>query len=141
MPPSPKLWRLRPHDPAAVRRLASAADTNEVVAQLLLNRGVGDASAAKLFLNSPLSGLHPPALLPGIDAAADRLAAAVRTGERVCVFGDYDVDGTTGTAILVGLLTRLGANVGFEIPLRLEDGYGLNAGALRKLAEGGRRWW
>jgi single-stranded-DNA-specific exonuclease len=132
-----KLWRLHPHDETAARRLAAAAQTSEVVAQLLLNRGVTDPTAAKLFLQSPMSGLHPPGLLPGIAAAAARLASAIATGERVCVYGDYDVDGTTGTAILFALLGRLGANVGFEIPLRLEDGYGLNAGSLQKLAAEG----
>ncbi len=135
--PIRKQWRLLPHDETAARRLASAIETNEVVAQLLLNRGVSDPVAAKLFLSSPMSGLHSPDLLPNIAAAAKRLAAAVATGEKVCVYGDYDVDGTTGTAILFALLGKLGGNVVFHIPIRLEDGYGLNAEPLRKLAEDG----
>ncbi len=135
--PTRKQWRLHPHDSAAVRRLAATAETNEVVAHLLLNRGVSDPAAAKLFLQAPMSGLHSPALLPGIAAAVDRVLGAVKAGDRICVYGDYDVDGTTGTAILFALLGKLGANVVFEIPLRLEEGYGLNAPALRKLAGDG----
>jgi single-stranded-DNA-specific exonuclease len=65
------------------------------------------------------------------------LIRAARSNRKICIYGDYDVDGTTGTAILYGLLGRLGADVSFEIPLRLEDGYGLNAGAVRKLAGSG----
>ncbi|MCU0704269.1 MAG: DHH family phosphoesterase, partial [Fimbriiglobus sp.] len=135
--PTRKLWRLHPYDSSAARRLAAAAETNEVVAQLLLNRGVTDAAAAKLFLQSPMSGLHSPSLLPNITIAADRLATAITAREKVCVYGDYDVDGTTGTAILFALLSKLGGNVTFEIPHRLEDGYGLNSGAVRKMAADG----
>ncbi len=137
MPPARKLWHLMPTDTVSARRLAAASGTNEVVAQLLLNRGVTDADAAKLFLHAPMNGLHPPSLIPGMDDAADRLASAVSSGERVCVYGDYDVDGTTGTAILFALLSKLGGNVTFDIPLRLEDGYGLNEPAVRKMAADG----
>jgi single-stranded-DNA-specific exonuclease len=98
---------------------------------------VTDAAAAKLFLQSPMSGLHSPSLLPNITIAADRLATAITAREKVCVYGDYDVDGTTGTAILFALLSKLGGNVTFEIPHRLEDGYGLNSGAVRKMAADG----
>jgi single-stranded-DNA-specific exonuclease len=135
--PTRKQWRLLPHDETAARRLAAAIDTNEVVAQLLLNRGVSDPAAAALFLQSPMSGLHSPDLLPNVAAAVDRLTAAISAGQKVCVYGDYDVDGTTGTAILFALLGKLGGNVVFHIPVRLEDGYGLNADPLRKLAEEG----
>ena len=137
MPPSRKVWHLHPNDDAAVRRLAAAAETNLVVAQLLLNRGITDPQAAKLFLDAPMSGLHPPHLLPGAVEAADRIVAAIRDQRKICIYGDYDVDGTTGTAVLLGLLNRLGANATFFIPLRLEDGYGLNAAAIRDLAADG----
>ncbi len=137
MPPPRKLWCLHPHDDRAARSLAAALSTNAVVAQLLLNRGVADPQTAKLFMDAPLSGLHPPALLPGVTDAADRIAAAVRDGKKICVYGDYDVDGTTGTAVLLGLLQRLGADATFYVPLRLEEGYGLNSAAVRELADQG----
>src|SRR4051794_28448024 len=101
---TPKIWRLLPHDRSAVERLSASLQVSPVVAQLLLNRGIADADLGRLFLDSPLSGLHPPDLLPGAAAAAQRLFEAVRAGRRVCVYGDYDVDGTTGTAILLQAL-------------------------------------
>jgi single-stranded-DNA-specific exonuclease len=133
-----KTWHLLPHDPVAIDRLASALRLSPIVAQLLLNRGLTEAESARRFLDAPLTGLHPPQLLPGVAEAADRLLAAVRAGRRVCVYGDYDVDGITGTAILWQCLRRLGAPVvDFYVPHRLEEGYGLNADALRQIAQAG----
>jgi single-stranded-DNA-specific exonuclease len=137
VPPAPKTWHLLPHDPAAAGRLAGAADVSPVVAQLLLNRGVADPGGARAFLAAPLAGLHPPHLLPGVPEAADRLARAVAAGRRICVYGDYDVDGTTGTALLLGLFRRLGADPEFHVPHRVDEGYGLNAERLRSLAAAG----
>src|SRR5688572_4014753 len=99
LPSAQKTWQLRPADPAASARLASAAKTSQVVAQLLLNRGIADAAEARAFLDAPLTGLHPPELLPGATEAAERIVRAVAERRRVCIYGDYDVDGTTGTAL------------------------------------------
>jgi single-stranded-DNA-specific exonuclease len=107
------------------------------VAQLLLNRNLRDAEPARRFLSAPLVDLHEPALLPGATEAAERLHAAVRHGRRICVYGDYDVDGVTGTAVLVLALRLLGAQVDLYVPNRLEEGYGLNCGALGQIATGG----
>lgn len=137
MPPASKTWHLLPHDQAGAARLAAAADVSPVVAQLLLNRGIADAAAARLFLDAPLAGLHPPQLLPGVEEAADRLVRAVSDGRRVCVYGDYDVDGTTGTAVLLGVLRMLGADPDFYVPNRMDEGYGLNAAAVRALGKAG----
>jgi single-stranded-DNA-specific exonuclease len=132
-----KNWRLLPHDRAAVERLASALQLGPIVAQLLLNRGLGDAAAARRFLDAALTGLHPPELLPGVAEAAERIFAAIGAGRRLCVYGDYDVDGVTGSAILLTGLKLLGATVDLYVPHRLEEGYGLNAEALRQIAESG----
>ena len=132
-----KEWRLHPHDDQAVRRMAEIARTNLVVAQLLVNRGISDAASARLFLDAPLSGLHPPGLLPGVNEAADHIARAIRDRRSICIYGDYDVDGTSGTAVLLNLLNRLGANVTFYVPHRLDEGYGLNVTAVRELAATG----
>src|SRR5262249_55094351 len=129
-----KVWHLLPCDPDVTNRLAQAARVSPVVAQLLLNRGVSDPVEARRFLDAPLAGLHPPSALPHVPAAADRLARGVADRRKICIYGDYDVDGVTGTAILVQLLTRLGADVEFHVPLRLSEGYGLNAEKLRELA-------
>lgn len=132
-----KLWHLRPNDPTATNRLAAAAKVSPVVAQLLLNRDVKNAAAARRFLNSTLADLHPPLTLPGVEAAAELIAKAVAEKRRICVYGDYDVDGVTGTAILLRVLGKLGADVQFHVPLRLSEGYGLNAERIRELARSG----
>jgi single-stranded-DNA-specific exonuclease len=126
-----------PHDPAAVDRLAHALQVAPVVAQLLLNRGLDAPEPARRFLDAPLSGLHAPELLPGVVDAAERIHEAVRAGKRVCVYGDYDVDGLAGTAILLQGLRLLGAQADVYVPHRLEEGYGLNADALRQIAAEG----
>ncbi len=132
-----KRWRLLPHDRQAVERLAASLQVAPVVAQLLLNRGVAAADAGRRFLDSPLTGLHPPELLPGACDAAGHLFEAVKAGRQVCVYGDYDVDGTAGTAILLQVLRLLGARADFYVPHRLEEGYGLNREALRQIASFG----
>ncbi len=132
-----KAWQLLPHDPAAAERLARGLRVSPVIAQLLLNRGLGRPEDAQRFLHAPLNGLHPPEQLPGVTAAADRLWDAVRQGRKVCVYGDYDVDGVTGTAILKQALELAGAPVDIHVPHRLEEGYGLNAEALMRVAAEG----
>ncbi|MBY0228108.1 MAG: single-stranded-DNA-specific exonuclease RecJ [Gemmataceae bacterium] len=128
-----------PHDRAAVDRLARALDVPALVAQLLLNRGVHADGDARRFLDPRLTGLHAPATLPGIPEAADRLMAAIADGRGICVYGDYDVDGVTGSAILLRCLELLGAKPDLHIPHRLEEGYGLNREALRQIAANGSK--
>jgi single-stranded-DNA-specific exonuclease len=135
--PVEKTWHLLPHDAAAIQRLARQADLPEIVAQVLLNRGLDDPARARRFLESSLSGLHAPELLPGATAAAERLWRAVQARRRITVYGDYDVDGVTGTAILLQTLCLLGADADYYVPNRLEEGYGLNSEALRQLAAAG----
>jgi single-stranded-DNA-specific exonuclease len=132
-----KTWHLLPHDSEAVSRMARELDIAPVIAQLLLNRGVTQPEAARRFLDSPLVGLHPPELLPGVEAATDLLLEAVRAGRKICVYGDYDVDGVTGTSILKQILHAAGASVDVYVPHRLEEGYGLNSDALTQIAADG----
>src|SRR5271168_4154288 len=104
-----KSWHLLPHDRSAVEGLARSLRLSPLVAQLLLNRGVQEADEAERFLNAPLNGLHPPNLLPGIPEAVERISRAMADGKTICVYGDYDVDGVTGSAILLQMLALLGA--------------------------------
>src|SRR5262245_13905163 len=106
-----KVWHLRPSDPFATKRFAAVAGISPVVAQLLLNRDVRDKAAAKRFLDSPLADLYPPLALPGVEAASERIVDAIAKKRRICIYGDYDVDGVTGTAILLRILGKLGADV------------------------------
>jgi len=132
-----KPWKLHPANPSAAGVLARELNTNPLVAQLLLNRGIITAFDARLFLDAPMNALHSPDLLPGIPEAAAIIAQGVVAKQRICIYGDYDVDGTTGTAILYSLLHKLGASVTFYVPHRLDEGYGLNEDAVRELAKEG----
>ena len=132
-------WRLREADETAVASVARGAGTPELLARLLVNRGIIDVAAAEQFLNATLSGCHDPFLLHGMKEAVERLAAARQTGEMVCVYGDYDVDGITATAILIEFFRSVGIACFYHIPNRMEDGYGLAEAGVRAAASGGAR--
>lgn len=133
----PKHWRLAPHDPARIADLERAAGVPSLVAHLLLSRGIHDPDDVRQFLDPKLTGLRDPELLPGAAAAADLLYQAYRAKRRITIYGDYDADGMTATAILVRCLRMLDAQVDFYVPHRIDEGYGLNSDAIAKLAEQG----
>ena len=108
-----------------------------MIAELLVCRGLTDPAQAKNFLDPKLSALHDPELLPGCRAAAERIQAAIAAKRRIVVYGDYDVDGMTGTAILWLCLRLLGGEVTYYVPHRIDEGYGLNCDAVRSLAADG----
>jgi single-stranded-DNA-specific exonuclease len=137
LPPTVKQWHLLPNDPGAIARLAASLRVTPVVAQILVNRGLAEPAAARHFLDSPLSDLHKPDLLSGATEAAERLHRAVREGRRICVYGDYDVDGITGTSILWQALRLMNAQAEYYVPHRLDEGYGLNVKALHQIARSG----
>lgn len=113
-------WQLRELDSARVRALSRNWSVSDVTAAVVVARGHDGSSS---FLDPRLAGLHDPAGLPDLERATERLALALERGERILIHGDYDVDGVTGTAILVRLLRFVGANVDWYIPNRLSDGY------------------
>jgi len=114
--------------------LAAEVGIPHIMARLLVNRGVAGASEARAFLEPDLSQLHDPALLPDLEAGAERLARAVERGERICVHGDYDVDGVTSTALLVRTLRALKADVCHRLPHRRLEGYGIKPAAVEEAA-------
>ena len=122
-PPDP-LWR-EPEgpDPALVRELAAGLRLPEAVCSVLAVRGVTTVLDAKQFLRPRLEQLHDPALLADGTRAAERIAHAIRVGERILVHGDYDVDGICATALYTRWLTALGGAVVPFVPHRLRDGY------------------
>jgi single-stranded-DNA-specific exonuclease len=132
-----KLWRIHAHDTARIVALEHSAAIPAVVAQLLVCRGIHDARRARDFLEAPLAHLRDPDDLPGLPAAADRITAAVAAGRRIVIYGDYDVDGMSGTAILYLCLKMLSADVSYYVPHRIDEGYGLHASALETLAAAG----
>lgn len=108
-----------------------------LTARILVGRGQTDAEGARTFLAAGLRDLPDPEALSGIRPAVQRLVRAIEAGESILVHGDYDVDGITGTALLVETLQAFGARVLKHIPLRLRDGYGLSAAALNQAARDG----
>jgi single-stranded-DNA-specific exonuclease len=130
-----KRWRIHSHDPDRIASLGRTAGIPAVVAQLLVSRGVTDPSAVREFLDPKLADLREPQLLPDCEKAATLIHEAVRAGRRICIHGDYDVDGMTGTALLYLGLKLLGADVSYYIPHRLDEGYGLSVETIRAKAE------
>lgn len=125
-------WRHDPLPRDRIRALARDLGVSDVLAELLLRVPVGSAEEAREFLEPRLAGLCDPFCLTGVTAAAERLGRAIDAGESVTVFGDYDVDGVTATALLVSVLRRFGLQPEFIVPRRLEEGYGLSRDALER---------
>ncbi len=137
-------WRIPAPDAARAAEFARALGTSATTAQLLLNRGftIQNLEDAHCFVRPQLSHLIEPDRLGGIPRAADRLARAIRDGERIVIYGDYDVDGITATAILWHAFTLLGgdpSDIQTYVPHRVDEGYGLNSDALLKLVNDGNR--
>ena len=132
-------WQVATPDPAAQVRLAAELSLSPLLCQVLINRGITDATSAGTFLTPSLHDLHDPYQILGMDAAVRRITAAVQQGEPMAVYGDYDVDGVTATALLMTFFEELGLRVASYIPEREGEGYGLNAEAMRHLARQGTR--
>ena len=131
-----KQWLIRepsPHRDEAARRWR----VPPIVAQILINRGLEVDQPGEAFLTPQMKDLHPPRLLPGAVQAADLIVAAVRSRDKIVLYGDYDVDGTTGLAILWHVLRLADADVSFYVPHRIEEGFGLNLDAANRLVEDG----
>ncbi len=123
----------------SARAIAGDLSLHPVAARVLVNRGHRTPAAAEAFLADALSALPDPFLMKGMAAAVERLARAIAHRERVTLYGDYDVDGVTSTALLATFLRDVGLEVGTYIPHRLGEGYGLNLRAIERLAAEGTR--
>ncbi|MEA2710876.1 MAG: single-stranded-DNA-specific exonuclease [Phycisphaerales bacterium] len=134
----PKRWIIAPPH-ARAAELAERLKTSPVIAQILLNRGIAQAEECFAFLRPSLKCLHDPGLMPNLPKAAARVAQAIRDKEKIVVYGDYDVDGITATAILWHAIKILGGEVDFYIPHRIDEGYGLNTAAINEIIERGAK--
>jgi single-stranded-DNA-specific exonuclease len=130
-------WVFARADKTASARLAQSLQVSDLTATLLVNRGVRDASEARGFLKPELSALINPGKFNDMPRAVDRIEAAIKAREKVAIFGDYDVDGTSGTAILIKLFNLLDCPVTYRVPHRVTDGYGLNTAAVEAFAADG----
>ncbi len=130
-------WVLTESDSHIADTISNQTGLHPLVARLMVNRGISDPAAAKSFLSCDLSTVSDPGMYCHMDRAVNRVRTAIAANENIVIFGDYDVDGVTGTALLYLVLKGLGANVRSYIPDRISEGYGLNAAALTILRESG----
>ena len=132
-------WRMVQTDRAAAALLASGARIPPVLAEILLTRGIHTATEAHQFLDPRLENLHDPMKMLGMSAAVERVERAIEAGERILLYGDYDVDGTVAVVLLKTAIEMLAtpedgkeqkATVQFHVPHRLREGYGLQTAVL-----------
>ena len=137
--PIERRWVVKPQgDPVTVAELAAALEISPVLANLLVQRGIANADAARAFFNPRLEDLHDPFLMKDMESAVERIERAVRDGEKIMVYGDYDVDGTTAVALVYKFLRKIGhQDLSFYIPDRYTEGYGISVKGIDHAARKG----
>jgi len=133
-----KRWKIRDvSDELSVQRLADSLNISPVLAKLLALRNIKTFNEARQFFRPSLDSIYDPFLMDHMEEATTRVITAVTENQKICIYGDYDVDGTCATALLYMFLKELSANVEFYIPRRLEEGYGLSTSAIDSVKEMG----
>lgn len=131
--PSSKKWRFRNSDFESSLALASELGISLLAAQLLINRGIQTATDAHAYLYPTFDALHPPFKLANMDKAIERIHKAIARGEKICIYGDYDTDGTTATALLLNVFRQMDVPANYYIPNRFGEGYGLSEDTVKKI--------
>ena len=122
-----KRWVIKERgDQVVVRQLADALGVSESLANLMAQRGITSPVEAEAFFNPSLDYLHDPFLMKDMNLAVDRITSAINKNERILVYGDYDVDGTTAVAMMYSFLKERYSNVDYYIPDRYKEGYGVS---------------
>jgi single-stranded-DNA-specific exonuclease len=132
-----KHWLVEKENTKLREKLTKALEISPVTAQVLINRGIENETEAGLFFKSSLFDLPSPNLMKGMDKAVERIKTAIETNEKIAIYGDYDVDGVTATALFYTFLNNLGVSVTYYNPDRLKEGYGVNIEAIRRLKDEG----
>ena len=132
-----KKWLLKEFDKNCVVEISKKLHISPITAIILYNRGIRDEKSIKDFLTSDFQILHDPFLLRDMDKAVERIQKAKNNGEKITIYGDYDVDGITSIAILYKQLTHMGFKVDYYVPDRIQEGYGVNKEALDKIKASG----
>jgi single-stranded-DNA-specific exonuclease len=132
-------WVFREADSSEIARLASEAGIAPIVARILLTRGIRTGEEAERFLSPSLAHLHSPYLMSGMNAAVDRLRAAIERREPILIYGDYDVDGTTAIVILRTAIELCGGSADCHVPHRIREGYGMKEDVIERAAAAGTR--
>lgn len=130
-------WKYSKADESLVKKTAQENNIPMPISELMVKKGIYTKDDLELFLQGSLKALRNPFELKDMERAAERIAKAVMEHESICIYGDYDVDGVTATAIMYIFLMQCGANVSYYIPNRLEEGYGLNKDAITEIASKG----
>ena len=130
-------WNVQKHNLDEVKNLANSLEVSPLLSALLISRGYETGEKALKFLNPQYSDLHEPFLLKDMKKAVERILKAVENQEKILIWGDYDVDGTTGTVVLRKALEILGAKTGYHVPHRFTEGYGINIEKLSEAKEKG----
>jgi single-stranded-DNA-specific exonuclease len=133
----PLRWSVRAHDIEAIQAIEQTCRVSPVVAQILAVRGLTDPLAINSFFDLRMTGLRNPQSLPGLETAVERIYRAIEAKKRIVIYGDYDCDGMTATAIAFRCIETLGGCVDYFVPSRIEDGYGVNQDSLVKLRDRG----
>ncbi|MEJ6748327.1 MAG: single-stranded-DNA-specific exonuclease RecJ [Flavobacteriales bacterium] len=120
------LWNIKNLDTKQVKQLAEELGVNEIVAHLLVLRGITNYEDAKKFFRPQISHLHNPFLMKGMQDAVDRIELALKKGEKILIYGDYDVDGTTSVSMMFCFISRFTDKIGYYIPDRYDEGYGIS---------------
>lgn len=133
-----KKWEICEYEEEIVKKVASENQVSELIATILVNREVVDKREVEMFLNPTRNDFHNPYLMPDMEQAVARLETAIKENEKMIIYGDYDVDGVTSITVLKKFLKDRGmTNVGYYIPKRLDEGYGLNKDAIEKISKEG----
>jgi len=134
--PTRRIWKLIPPAPGA-SRLACEAGISPLQARLLINRGITEKADAAAFLSPCLSQMIDPMLMKGMEQGVAVVLEAIQDGEKITVYGDYDADGLTATALLLNFFSDIGVPADAYVPNRLMEGYGLHSHAIQRLCQGG----
>jgi len=121
-----KKWIIQPQDPELQKNIRDSLKINPIISQLLINRQITSVEQARMFLSADMASLYNPFLLTDMDRTVHRIEEARKKSEKILIYGDYDVDGVTSSALLRRLFNRLGIQAVNYIPHRMEEGYGLN---------------
>ena len=130
-------WEFYNQDENLVQKIAKEHNISELLSAILVNRNITDKKDIDVFLNPTRKDFHNPYLMPDMEQAVDRILMAIDKKEKVIIYGDYDVDGITSITVIKKFLKERGLDVGYYIPNRLDEGYGLNKEAIEKIANEG----
>ncbi len=128
-----KKWEYYEAQEEKVEEISNKFNVSKLLAKILVNRDIVEDGEIKIFLNPTRNDFYDPFLMPDMEIAVNRIIKAIENKEKVIIYGDYDVDGITSTTVLKKFLAERGLDVGYHIPNRLEEGYGLNKEAIEDI--------